>query len=99
MEVKISPTIFAPLFSLRRFRSAIIAPKLSHFLSAVFAPPFSLRPNAKEVIYFQGEQKKKHFSHNACSIDNAYIENKPEMNFRANVRHKFEIWKTSGKMQ
>ena len=28
-----------------------------------------------------------------------FKKNKPEMNFRANVRHKFEIWKTSGKMQ
>ena len=36
----------------------------------------------------------------ACpSFLTKYYLNKPEMNFRANVRHKFEIWKTSGKMQ
>ena len=46
VEAEISPAIFAPPFSLRRFRSTIFAPDiyLSKNLLAVFAPPFSLQP-------------------------------------------------------
>ena len=38
VEIEISPNIISLPLLLRRYRSAEIAPKLSHFRSAIFAP-------------------------------------------------------------